>query len=100
MTEDLHSVNTVVDEGNAFIDRMPEDLRNDSRATTWGGLVWGVMRALAECPRCPGHFRVPCKGHEDTWKFMACTNCGGIWEHVEPAEEPPKKKGRKKKQAL
>lgn len=96
MTEDLHSVGVVVDEGNAFVARMPEDLRNNSWATSIGSLTYGIMRALAECPNCRGHFRVPCKGYEDTWEYMACTNCGGIWQRIDPVEEPAKKKRKKK----
>lgn len=72
---DLHVVDVVVDEGEAFMARC-RDVRGDARVV--GGLVWGLLRAVAECPRCPGYFRVP-RSLSD-WSLLHCLNCDGWWE--------------------
>jgi len=82
----LHSVHTVVDEGNAFNARHP-DLNNTQASL--GGLVWGMMRALYECPTCPGKYRVPTVADPNV---IVCTNCGGVWTWQDAPEPPVKQK--------
>ncbi len=75
------SVKTFTDEALGFIDRNPA-LNNVQQ--TFGGLLFGSMRALAECPVCPGHFRIPLD--EDgtpnafgSWTYLVCQNCQNTW---------------------
>jgi hypothetical protein len=42
-------------------------------------LGWGMLRAIYECPDCPGSFRVPLKADPNT---IVCPNCCGVWEYV------------------
>jgi hypothetical protein len=42
----------------------------------FGGLFWGLLRAFAECPNCPGVFRVPLDEEGLLW---ACPKCKGFW---------------------
>ena len=73
----LHSVHTMVDEGRKFAEEHSE--LNETQAA-WGAVVWGLLRALYECPNCPGYFRVPrmtTVGVEVLW----CARCGGQWVH-------------------
>lgn len=67
-------VDTFVTEALAFDRRHPE--LNDAQANL-GGLAWGLMRALAACPDCPGVFRRPL---DAGWRRLACPRCGGVWE--------------------
>jgi hypothetical protein len=77
LKENLHSVGTFVDEGQAFIDRHPD--LNEEQATM-GGVMWGLLRAIMECDNCPGHYRVPL---DKDWDLpggrLYCANCGGVW---------------------
>ena len=43
-----------------------------------GGMAWGFMRAIAECPNCPGVFRIP--DNED-WDHLYCPSCHEVWTH-------------------
>ena len=77
MSDDMHYVNTCVDEGNAFVRKHPE--LNDAQATM-GAWAWGLWHALLECPNCPGVFRRPrmtTLGVEVLW----CPQCEGQWIH-------------------
>ena len=87
----LHSVHTVIDEGNDFAARHP-DLSGAAAST--GSLVWGMLRALYECPDCPGKYRVPTKADANV---IVCTSCGGVWTWQDAPPEPAKKQ-RKRKQ--
>jgi hypothetical protein len=85
-----HSVHTFTDEALAFTDRH-RDL-NPGQAGI-GGMVWGFMRAIAECPDCPGTFRIPL---DEEWHELACPKCHGVWTfQAEPP--PPVKRPRRKK---
>jgi len=87
---DLHAVNVVCDEGHAFIARH-DDLNETQRAT--GGLLWGLMRAIAECPDCPGVFRAS----PDHWQTLVCPQCRGVWRYQDtPASPPPARRRRKR----
>jgi hypothetical protein len=66
-------VGVFVDEGLAFDRRHPE---LDETRRAWGALAWGLMRALAACPDCPGVFRQPIDGD---WNRLLCPRCGGLW---------------------
>lgn len=84
--DDLHSVHTMCDEGKKFVVGHPE--LNETQAA-WGAVTWGLLRALMECPNCPGHFRVPRMttiGIEVLW----CPNCHGQWIHQDDIEEAEK----------
>ena len=82
MMSNLDHTRTCLDEGNAFIARHPE--LNGTQQTI-GGLTWGLLRALMECPNCPGVFRRPrqtVEGIEVLW----CSSCGGQWVHQDDLE--------------
>lgn len=70
----------VVREGTAFAQRN-RDLSPD--AQSMGALAWGLLRAVAECPHCPGVYR--------TWHYDAnndeiwtCPHCQRQWKYVPP----------------
>ena len=96
MPTDLHPVNVICDEGTAFLHRHPE--LNDTHKSV-GGLLYGFLRAVAECPDCPGVFRVS----PDGWQTLVCRQCGGVWTYIPqrfddptpPAVRAPKK-GRRR----
>jgi len=71
----MNKVRTFVDEGIQFTKSHPE--LNDVQANS-GAVTWGFMRALAECPDCPGVFRIP--DNED-WDHLYCPSCQGVWTH-------------------
>jgi hypothetical protein len=70
---DLHSVHTFCDESTAFAERHRADVPGDQRV--WGAVAWGFLRALAECPACPGVYRVS----PDQWQTLICPQCAGVW---------------------
>lgn len=70
-------VRTFLTEGQAFVQAHREEVGNDS-VVEFGGWVWGLMRAIAECPNCPGVFRVPT---DDDWTYLVCPQCKGVWAH-------------------
>jgi len=75
-------VKTVVDEANAFMDRHADRVPPGSPALTIGGLTWGLMRAIAECPTCPGVFRAPAGhrlGFPHDWDALRCPSCELVW---------------------
>lgn len=74
MTRNLDSVNTFFDYGNEFAVKHRDEL--GETAATWGGIVIGFMRAILECPDCPGHFRIP---QDDNWDKLYCRNCKQWW---------------------
>lgn len=97
----IDSVKTFTEEGQGFIDRNP-GLNKTQQA--FGGVLFASMRALAECPKCPGHFRIPMD--EDgtpnafgSWTYLVCPNCQTMWtsKPVEEPSIPAKPKSRKKK---
>lgn len=70
----LDAVGTMVTEGQGFYQRHVDHLGDT--AATWGGILWGLMRAIAECPHCPGVYRVP---QDDDWRTLICPRCHGEW---------------------
>ena len=86
---DMHGVKTFVDEAQGFINR--NNLNDSPVAATLGGMFWGMLRAVVECPNCPGHYRTPVmvEGEE----YCHCANCDGWWKYTPEAEAP--KKGKK-----
>ncbi len=90
---DLHSVNTFTDEAMGFLDRHPA---LDAQQQSFGGVVWGFMRAIAECPDCPGKFRVPL---DDDWHQLYCTSCEHVWVFVDQPAEPTKPRRSRRKLA-
>lgn len=96
MSDDLHSANTTVDEAKAFMERhadLPETQR------VMGGMAYGLLRALMECPHCPGHFRVPL---DRDWASpggrIVCPNCRYTWVRREDTpEEAPKVERRNRR---
>ena len=81
----MDSVKTFVDEAQAFVRRNEDALGRDTAASSFGGLTWGFMRAIAECPNCPGVFRTPCgsaNGFESDFDLLVCPACKGAWQHV------------------
>lgn len=86
------SLDTVMTEWKAFDDRHPEYAH-----LGLGGLTMGLMKALYECPDCPGSFRVPI-AHE-TRELIGCAKCGGMWEWREPEPEKPTSPGKRSRKA-
>ena len=74
MTPDLHATHVLCDEGAAFAARHRADL--SPPAQSLGALAWGLLRAVAECPVCPGVFRVP---SDRAWTHLDCPQCHGRW---------------------
>lgn len=86
----MSSVDTVVDEWAAFNARNPDVAKHG-----WGGLLWGFMRAIAECPACgPGVYRHPVDGN--SWDLLACPKCGGVWRWSPPEEAGSKARKRRR----
>lgn len=91
----MDSVKTFRDEATGFTKRHP-DLNATQQA--FGGVLLGMMKALAECPDCPGVFRVPFDADWTPnafgeWKYLGCPKCEKIWERAQPETEPePKRK--------
>ena len=82
----LRSVHTVIEEGLAFDARHPDLRDNPFRGT--GMLLYGLLRSVAECPACPGVFRVP---SDATWTHLDCPQCHQRWTAVTPGATPPAK---------
>lgn len=86
MNTDCHSTDTFTNEALAFTERHGEQL--GPVAATFGGLTFGAMKAIAECPNCPGHFRVPYDAEgrlawpvgNGNWKYLRCPECKGVWK--------------------
>lgn len=76
MPNNLHPVQTMCDEGSAFCKRHPG--LSETQAT-WGALTWGLLRAIYECPDCPGHYRRPLEGMRED--IIICPHCGRVWIH-------------------
>lgn len=89
-------VDTFVTESASFLKRHPG---LDDVQKSFGGLTWGLMRAVAECPNCPGHYRVPITAdgqidHSGAWDRLACSHCRHVWTlaPVEPGLAPKKRR--------
>lgn len=102
----MRDVNTVVEQGNALRERYRErggEPGNDALPT--GMLLWGLLRAVAECPNCPGVFRNPyhaggVPGTMDDWgEYLVCPRCGGVWKWLDTQEPEPEKPRRKRREA-
>lgn len=76
MTAPRTPTDTFTDEALAFTRRHP-DLTPQQQ--TFGGLAWGLMRAIAECPDCPGVIRTP----RDNWRHLDCPACQKRWTREE-----------------
>ena len=84
------SVHTVCDEARAFRARHP--LLNATQQSL-GMLTFGLLRAVAECPDCPGVFRAS----PDDWQTLICPQCHGVWKYQGEAtphtdHKPPKRR--------
>lgn len=92
------SVDTFVDSALDFTERH----RNlDAQQASFGGLLWGAMRAIAECPDCPGRFRVPVEPDPEhpgywrvirdalkgPWAHLYCFACQKGWHFTEPTND-------------
>ena len=88
---DIDNVTTLVKEGEDFYQRNVGELGRT--AASIGGLFWGLLAAVAECPNCAGSFRCPIGGdeHEELWR---CAKCGGVWARKRRSEEAEKAKVR------
>ena len=84
----LHSVHTVCEEAKTLAARHPE---LPDAAQGAGMLAWGLLRAVAECPECPGVFRCPT---DTAWTHLDCPHCGGRWTYhpKAPGSTPPRKR--------
>ena len=80
---DLDSVGTFVNEAESFYGKHSRDLGHI--AATWGGLTWGLLRAIAECPNCPGSYRRPLLDFD--WDILICPTCGKWWTNEEGAKK-------------
>lgn len=71
-TDELASVNTAMDEANAFIARHPE-----VRDHTFGSITaiaFGMLKAMYECFECPGVTMLPL-GFDGIYDWAQCPNC-------------------------
>lgn len=100
---------------DAFLEEAESFIADHPDLSEWqaavGGTIWGLLRALMECPNCPGHFRVPLRPEEERAdlirqlgililverEYLYCPHCGNVWERQEDAP-PPKPKRKRKKQ--
>ena len=92
MSEQSEAIDTFMDAWADFDHRHPEYKDNPL-----GGMTWGFMRAIAECPRCPGVFRVPVDG--SNWDLLRCPACGGLWKWQDPAETAKTKAHSRRKRS-
>ena len=81
--QDEIGVNTFVNEAISFQSRN-KDLSEFHSAV--GATLFGFMKALSECPECPGHFRIPydTDGTPNAfgeWKYLYCPHCKNMWGH-------------------
>lgn len=67
---------TFVTEGLDFTRAHENEL--EESLNVLGGVTWGFLRALAECPDCPGVFRIP---DNENWDHLYCPSCNGVWTH-------------------
>lgn len=79
MDDEMRALNLAVDEAGAFLERHPE-VGNYPFGTA-SAVAFGMLRAIAECPRCPGTFRVPTVEPPDGWY---CHRCEGLWVPLPP----------------
>lgn len=74
---------TFCDEARGFHDRNRDELDRTGEFPKVAGMVtWGLMRALAECPGCPGIFRTPIGsafGCASAFDVLRCPNCTKVW---------------------
>lgn len=85
-------VETFLREGQAFASRHAE-----LPGATMGGFAWGLLRAVSECPDCPGVYRVP---QDQEWLVLVCGNCHGTWTRdptIDPFAPAPAKPRRSRK---
>lgn len=83
---DNHSVGTFVKGAQQFGKAHPG--LSETQAAL-GGALMGMMKALLECPKCPGYYRVPItQNDEGKWeveapfgpmRYIYCHKCGGVW---------------------
>lgn len=91
--DDLHITNVVVDEAKGFMDRHPD--LNETQSG-WGGMSFGLLRALMECDNCPGRYRVPLdKEWDSPGGRLYCAHCGGVW--IRQSDTAPQAKQKKKR---
>lgn len=77
----MSKVDTFGKEGKIFLKEHPE--LNEVQANL-GYVTWGFLRALAECPECPGVFRIP---DNENWDHLYCPSCHGVWTHKSVIED-------------
>lgn len=96
------TVELALDEGRKILDKLGPDAGRAPFVAV-GALAFGLLKAIMECPNCPGHFRVPVMhspdgagiGHDaegqvwaidhnpgSDWMHIACMHCGNIWHHI------------------
>lgn len=93
MTDDtaMRSANYAIDEAAKFLDRHP-----DANAHALGGmaaLTFGLMRALYECPHCPGESMIPVsetlKAQQEpplVGDWWVCARCLKAWRYKDVGE--------------
>ena len=77
----MSKVNTFANEAKDFMDKH-KDLTESKMVL--GGVAWGFLRALAECPDCPGVYRIP---DNEEWDHLYCPSCKNVWTHKSVIEE-------------
>jgi len=92
----MSEVDTFVDEGTAFVKRHRDEV--GETAAIQGGFIWGLMRAVAECPRCPSVIRNPVGARygRSHWDLLHCPQCDGTWEHRTEAQTAKAKRGARR----
>ena len=92
---EVDSVATFVREGDAFVKRHKGDVGQEAAGV--GGLFWGAMRAVAECPNCPDVYRIPIGPEPDRWQRLACPSCHRqwVWDDAPPAATQNQRRKRR-----
>lgn len=75
MNDDLHSVNLAIDEAKRLLGQLEPEVRHSTLAGI-GAMAFGMLRAIAECPYCPGVFRYPINPEQTLWR---CPQCSNVW---------------------
>ncbi len=84
---DLHDVDVAVTEGQKFLDRAyAQGVEPGHPFVAVTGLAFGMLRAIMECPNCPGTFRVPItedgridRDPRSEWLRIGCPHCHMTW---------------------
>jgi hypothetical protein len=89
-------VDLAVAEANKILEKLQADAGNEPFVAV-AALGFGMLKAIMECPNCPGRFRVPVvmvggkwvtdNDPRSNWDTIACAHCNTLW--TRPKGEKP-----------